>query len=209
MFKKYLLLIGFFIKISVAIGQDSVILKEPLYYRIATSFGIGAGFPKQIEASNNGISLGASFELEKNKAIYTLGYRFVSVIQFNIFETNNLTNNIQSTDLTYGRAFKIAMLSASINAGLGYVTSVERGALISSTSRGPGFLSGYDDVYEKIKYHNIGVPISLKVFWPPITQFGIGADFYVNINKNTFYGANFSLLFGKLGPKRIRRHGRK
>ena len=176
-------------------AKDSSALADALYYRFTLGNGIGKGYPM----SMNDIGVGGSLEfaIQNRKGIYSVGFR--GLTEFLIFGNSNVSNSVNSAEFTYGRVFRSDGLFTSISAGVGYITTEEKGEILSSV----GFLFFPINTYEKIIRHTIGFPISAKMFWVPARWYGIGAEFYVNFNsRNTFYGINLCHQFGKLKAKK-------
>lgn len=172
--------------------QDTTMDKK-LYYRLTLGAGLGSGYP--LQEDDFGIGGTVEFALQKQRNVYSLGIRGIQ--EFQIFDYSNVSNSVSSLDLCYGKSFGKRSFFASVSAGIGLVTFVQQGKLISTSG---GWFSSYSN-YEKNTAHTIGVPISVKLFWVPLSFTGVGLELFANINsKNTFYGINFSRQFGKLRP---------
>jgi hypothetical protein len=187
-----LLLLCFAIKIMQA--QDSLRKDNTIYYGTFLGYGIGSGFP----LPNNDVGLSFAFEImaQKAKSTFILGYRVVT--EFDFLNQSNVSNAIYSFDGMYGRVLKKRAFNGSINVGIGYVTSQEKGKLISSD----GLLFGSRE-YKKISSSTIGFPISVKAFWVPKKWIAIGGDAYLNINSIcSFWGIQIGAVLGKLPSKK-------
>lgn len=120
--------------------------------------------------------------------------------ELNVLGGYNVDNSISCFGITYGKAFQRKELFAGISAGIGLVTSQERGIFISSEGGWFGISN-----YEKIRRHSIGFPISAKILGVPSRVYGIGIEVYANLNRiSSFYGINLCHQFGKLRPKKMR-----
>ena len=172
-------------------SQDSSQIKPITYYRITVGGGLGRGYPQSgLEFGLSGI---IEIAVQKQKSIYALSVSGQQEI--GIFNFSNVQNSISSVNMMYGRVLSANNFFCSISAGVGYVFTEEKGAIIS---REGGWLFGIN-TYEKLNHSTIGVPISLKTFWVPVKFYGIGIDFNANINsKSSFYSVNFCHQIGKL-----------
>lgn len=175
-------------------AQDTLKVDNSLYYRLT----IGGGFGGGNSIPEDGIGANIEFALQKQKSVFAVSVRGME--EFMLFSNSNVVKSITSADITYGIIFKRKALYTSISAGVGWVTNVQEGKLLSR--EGGWLFSSY--TYEKLTYHNIDFPISAKIFWVPLKFYGIGVELFVNINKNTFYGINFCHQFGKLRPANIK-----
>lgn len=163
-----------------------------VFYYFLFGGGVGGGYPQQ-----EGSGIGAVLEVayEKNNGLFALTYR--ELAELKLFTHANVNNGMKSIDMSYGRTFRQGKFAASLNGGVSFVYSEEKGAFISGTN---GFFGlGSDRNYEKISRHAIGFPISVKFYGAPFKVFGAGLELYVNVNGiSNFYGVNFNFLFGKL-----------
>ena len=191
-FKIVGILFSLMINAGLVKSQDTLKTDKKLYYRLTMGVGIGSGYP--LQEDDYGIGGNIEFALQKQKAVYSLGISGVQ--EFQILGVSHPAKSIGSIDLTYGKALKRKSLYASLSAGAGWVTSVQRGKFLSSDGGWFG-----TDYYEKITHQTIGFPISVKIFWVPLSFTGVGLELYANINSlHTFYGINICRQFGKLRP---------
>jgi hypothetical protein len=175
-------------------GQDSTGVDRELY-RFTLGSGIGSGYPLQDGDVGFGGSIGFAFQ--KHNDVYALDARVLGELQ--IFDYSKVNNSISSVELNYGRGFKKNSFFSCVSAGIGWVTSVQKGKLLSR--QGDWFSSVSS--YEKITHHTIGFPISVKAFWVPLKFYGLGIELFININSiKTFYGINLCHQFGKLKAKK-------
>ena len=189
----YILTICFCFCFMKALSQDSSKTKTITYYRVTLGGGIGKGYPQAESQSGIGGTFRAAIQREKN--LYTVGTTALGEIK--IFNYSNVNNNISSIEVMYGKVLSSNKFFCSISGGLGYINSEEAGAFIS---REGGWLFGYYN-YERIKKSSVGIPISFQTFWIPTKFYGIGLDFYANINSiNSFYTVSLCHQFGKLRP---------
>ena len=187
----FALLQGYFVT-----AQDSSKTDVPLYYRVTLGGGIGSGYPLQVDGAGIGGLL--EFALQRKTSIYSLGIRGVE--EFNLLDASTPSNSVSSAEITYGKTFQARSFFASISAGVGYVTSLQKGELLQSTGSWFG-----NSTYEKITHHGIGFPVAAKILWVPCRVYGVGTELYVNINsQHTFYGINICHQLGKLRPRKIR-----
>ena len=176
-------------------AQDSLLKDNSKYYRFSLGNGIGSGYP--LQEDDIGIGGTLEFAVQQNKSAYSLGIRGLG--EFNLFSSSNVQNSVWSIDLSYGRVWKTRSFYSSLSTGIGMVTTEEKGKFLSST--GGWFVLS---TYERIINHTVGIPISAKFVWVPTRIYGIGTEFFVNINsRRTFYGINFFHQFGKLRSKKI------
>jgi len=174
-------------------SQDSSTIKPITYYRVTIGGGLGKGYPQS--ASETGIGGSLEATLQRKKKLYSVSTR--SLGEIGIFNNSNVNNNISSIELMYGKVLSTNTFFCSISGGLGYVYSEEKGEFISR--EGVWFFGYY--TFEKIKKSTFGIPLSFKIFYIPTKFYGIGLDFYANINaNNTFYTASLCHQFGKLRP---------
>lgn len=174
-------------------SQDSSTIKPITYYRVTIGGGLGKGYPQA--ASETGISASLEATIQRKTKLYSVSTR--SLGEIGIFDNSNVNNNISSIELMYGKVLSSNTFFCSISGGLGYVYSQEKGEFIS---REAVWFFGYY-TFEKIKKSTVGIPISFKIFYIPTKYYGIGLDFYANINSNnTFYTASLCHQFGKLRP---------
>ena len=175
------------------ISQDSSKPKTITYYSVTLGGGLGKGYPQA--ASEIGIGGTLRGTIQRKKNLYTIGTTGLG--EFKIFNLSNVYNNISSIEVMYGKAFSNNTFFCSISGGLGFLKSEEMGDFIS---RDGGWIFGYY-TYDKIKRSAVGIPISFQTFWIPAKFYGIGLDFYANINSiNSFYTISFCHQFGKLRP---------
>ena len=176
-----------------AISQNSSETKTTTYYRVTLGGGLGKGYPQAESETGVGGTLRGTLQRKKN--LYTLGTTALGEIK--IFNNSNVNNNISSLEFMYGRVLSTNNFFCSINGGLAFLKSEESGAFVS---REGGWIFGYY-TYEKIKRSSIGIPISFQTFWIPAKFYGVGLDFYANINSiSSFYTLSFCHQFGKLRP---------
>ena len=174
-------------------SQDSSTIKPITYYRVTIGGGLGKGYPQA--ASETGISASLEATIQRKTKLYSVSTR--SLGEIGIFNNSNVNNNISSIELMYGKVLSSNTFFCSISGGLGYVYSQEKGEFIS---REAVWFFGYY-TFEKIKKSTVGIPISFKIVYIPTKFYGIGLDFYANINaNNTFYTASLCHQFGKLRP---------
>ena len=180
-------------------SQDSSKIKPITYYRITVGGGLGKGYLQ----SELGFGLSGIIEIavQKQKSIYAINATSLYALsptsqqELGLFNFSNVRSNISTVNIMYGRVLSSNNFFCSISAGVGYVFTEEKGAIIS---REGGWLFGIN-TYEKLNHSTIGVPISLKTFWVPVKFYGIGIDFNANINsKSSFYSVNFCHQIGKL-----------
>ena len=172
-------------------SHDSSTIKPITYYKVSFGGGLGKGYPQS--ASETGIGGSLEATIQRKKKLYSVSTR--SLGEIGIFDNSNVNNNISSIELMYGKVLSTNTFFCSISGGLGYAYSDEKGEFIS---REGGWFFGYY-TFEKIKKNTIGFPISFKIFYIPTKFYGIGLDFYANINpNNTFYTASLCHQFGKL-----------
>ncbi len=117
------------LSVSFVKAQDTSKIDKKLYYRLTLGAGIGSGYP--LQQDDFGIGGTVEFALQKQKAVYSLGIRGVQ--EFEILGVSLPAKSISSIDLTYGKTLKRKSLYASISAGAGWVTSVQRGKFLSSS----------------------------------------------------------------------------
>lgn len=187
MFKKNIFLSLATIMISIStIGQDSTGKKKTVY-RVSLNMGIGKGYPQTPD--EGGIGGGLSLGIQEKKRIYEFGVRAVG--EFDLFNSYNVDNTVQSVDVTFGKFIERKYFFGSINAGIGLVTVIQRGLFISSE----GGLFGSSN-YERLKHNVIGMPISMKILCSD-NGYAIGIEIFVNVNKsNTFFGINLCNQIG-------------
>ena len=174
-------------------SQNSSTIKPITYYRVTIGGGLGKGYPQA--ASETGISASLEATIQRKTKLYSVSTR--SLGEIGIFNNSNVNNNISSIELMYGKVLSSNTFFCSISGGLGYVYSQEKGEFIS---REAVWFFGYY-TFEKIKKSTVGIPISFKIVYIPTKFYGIGLDFYANINaNNTFYTASLCHQFGKLRP---------
>ena len=174
-------------------SQNSSTIKPITYYRVTIGGGLGKGYPQA--ASETGISASLEATIQRKTKLYSVSTR--SLGEIGIFDNSNVNNNISSIELMYGKVLSSNTFFCSISGGLGYVSSQEKGEFISR--EGIWFFGYY--TFEKIKKSTVGIPISFKIVYIPTKFYGIGLDFYANINaNNTFYTASLCHQFGKLRP---------
>ena len=174
-------------------SQNSSTIKPITYYRVTIGGGLGKGYPQA--ASETGISASLEATIQRKTKLYSVSTR--SLGEIGIFNNSNVNNNISSIELMYGKVLSSNTFFCSISGGLGYVYSEEKGEFISR--EGIWFFGYY--TFEKIKKSTVGIPISFKIVYIPTKFYGIGLDFYANINvNNTFYTASLCHQFGKLRP---------
>ena len=174
-------------------SQNSSTIKPITYYRVTIGGGLGKGYPQA--ASETGISASLEATIQRKTKLYSVSTR--SLGEIGIFDNSNVNNNISSIELMYGKVLSSNTFFCSISGGLGYVYSQEKGEFIS---REAVWFFGYY-TFEKIKKSTVGIPISFKIVYIPTKFYGIGLDFYANINaNNTFYTASLCHQFGKLRP---------
>ena len=174
-------------------SQNSSTIKPITYYRVTIGGGLGKGYPQT--ASETGISASLEATIQRKTKLYSVSTR--SLGEIGIFDNSNVNNNISSIELMYGKVLSSNTFFCSISGGLGYVYSQEKGEFIS---REAVWFFGYY-TFEKIKKSTVGIPISFKIVYIPTKFYGIGLDFYANINSNnTFYTASLCHQFGKLRP---------
>lgn len=197
-FKKIFLCSCCFFWCSIkSIAQDSLSNKQVIYFRITAGGGIGKGYPQ----SEGQIGIGGSLEaaIQKKNNLYSLGIRTLG--EFVLFNNTNVHNNINSADIMYGKVLSAHVFFCSISGGISYVYSEQEGDLIS---REVGWFFGRYN-YQSIKTASVGLPLSFKTMWIPTKYYGIGIDFYANINRiNSFYSINFCHQFGRLRPSRAK-----
>ena len=173
-----------------AIAQDSA-KSNGTTYRVSMNMGVGKGYPQT--PNEGGIGGGLSLGIQQKKRIYEFGIRAVG--EFDLFNSYNVDNTIQSVDVTFGKFIERKYFFCSINAGVGLVTSTERGLFISSE----GGLFGTSD-YERLRHTVIGMPISAKILLVSNNVYALGIEVFVNLNKtNTFFGINLCNQFGNFG----------
>ncbi|HSN62153.1 MAG TPA: hypothetical protein VLR49_14535 [Ferruginibacter sp.] len=178
-------------------AQDSSKIAIPLYYRFTLGGGLGRGYP--LQADDFGVGGLLEFALQKKTNIYSLGIRGLGELE--LFEQSNVNNSVSSAEIAYGKVFETRSFFATISAGVGYITVLQKGELLS---REGGWFSSVNS-YQKIVHHTIGLPVAAKIIWVPSRVYGIGTELYVNINsRNTFYGINFCQQLGKLKAKKVR-----
>ena len=187
----YLLTICFCFFFVRGISQDSSAENPIIYYRITLGGGLGKGYPQNY--SETGIGGTFKIAVQRKKSLYTLSTTAVGEIA--LFDNSNVNNNISSIEVMYGKVLSTNKFFCNISGGLGFIRSQEKGAFIS---REGFWLFGYYN-YEKINKSTIGIPISFQTFWIPTKFYGVGLDFYANINaNNSFYVVSFCHQFGKL-----------
>lgn len=189
----YLLTICFCFCFMKVLSLDTSKTKTITYYRFTLGGGLGKGYPQA--ESQNGVGGTFRAAIQRKKKLYTLGTTGLGEIK--ILNYSNVNNKISSLEVMYGRVLYANKIFCSISGGLGYINSEETGAFIS---REGSWLFGYY-TYEKIQRSSVGIPISFQTFWVPAKFYGIGLDFYANINSiNSFYTVSLCHQFGKLRP---------
>jgi hypothetical protein len=200
-YQKLFFTIAFSVILFFVKGQDIISEeKSNTFYIVTTGFavgmgpGIGKSFPTN--AANIGLGLNVDFALQKNKWLYSIGYRVIS--DFQIVNTTKGKNNVQTTEITFGKSLKNNLLSINISSGISRVVYKKQDALIKEYTQGSGLFNIYRE-YSMYKENYIGVPISLKLFLLPLKYYGVGLEFYANINKGSnYFSINLSSQFGKL-----------
>ena len=175
-------------------AQDSLRKDNRLYYGVIIGYGVGGGFPSTVH--DLGLSGRLELMAQKGNSTFGLGGRFAA--EFSVLDNSNVISAIYSFDGMYGRVYKKRAFNCSMNMGFGYVTTQEKGKLISSDGQWFGRRE-----YEKIKSSTIGFPMSFKAFWVPQKWIAVGGEAYLNINSiSSIYALNFGVAFGHLRFKK-------
>lgn len=195
-FKIVGILFSLMINAGLVKSQDTLKTDKKFNCRLTIGVGMGSG-PSQED--DYGIGIMGEFAVQRKNNVYALGIRRVEGLQ--ILGVSHPTNSNNCLDITYGKVFTKGSFFSCISAGIGCIEGIRQGKYLSSTGGWFG-----DSYYEKIRFYTIGFPISAKIFWILSRFYGLGIELFVNINKNTFYGINFSHQFGKLRPAKIKRN---
>ncbi len=161
------------------------------FYRFTVGAGIAAG--GTIEG-NPGICGTIELAYQRKKQLFAAGVNGLSGLH--VLRESNFENEVNSVNVTYGRAFVNESFWAAVNCGISFIEMTEKGAIISSEYN--GFIFGNRIIYEKITTHIIGLALSGKAM--SLQKYiGGGLELFVNVNsKASFGGINLCLQLGKL-----------
>ena len=124
---------------------------------------------------------GTSFSLNAN-----IAYQFdKNMLSLRVVDVGKVFGkNLTDYGLLYGYSLNSTSFFSSIGAGFAIVSGIKDNGLFNKSENiGP----------------TVGLPIEAKLFWRPITAFGLGLYFFADVNpENFFAGTTLSLQFGKL-----------
>ena len=178
-----------------AVKAQDTLKNNRSYYRFTITGGFGNGYSQ--ETNDIGIGFGLEFETQRKQHLFNIGIHQLE--QFEILGISIPNLSVISFDVMYGKILSDKKLYSSINIGIGYLQKISHGELISYDH---GIFG--NEYYQKIKEYRFGIPISLKFFGVPKSYFGMGVNFYANINKHSFYIITSGFQFGKLRDKKIK-----
>lgn len=184
------LILSIFTILQQPLRAQDTLVKKPLW-RISILVGISNGHEQQ--ENNYGIAFGIDAIYEKSKNLFSLGLRSSSQIQ--LFDVQNSPVSLTTINTMIGRRLTTTNFYVAVNTGISYNLGVARGALLPGTG-------SFD--YEKIKYTTVGIPLNFQFMILGGNNWGIGFDYYHNINKykdvNSF---TFSVQVGRFRKKKF------
>jgi hypothetical protein len=155
------------------------------------SLGVGPG--SVAGSSQSWIAARFAVQWSKGSNLWTIGTAGCS--EFDIFGSMQPNEYARDYGLLYGKRWSGAMGYVSASAGLGLVAGMRRGKYTGNS--GEWFFG--TSYYEEKPFVTVGAPVDVQFVLAPIKFFGLGLDFFGNVNpKRSFGGGMLSLFVGQL-----------
>jgi hypothetical protein len=133
-------------------------------------------------------SLGINFSYQINKGLIL--FHCIYNVEFGVFLPSPL-ESVWDFGAFYGRFAKTSYGFASVSGGVSYVGGVRQGRYLRT--------EGFSNIYEKLTFNTVGIPIEGQLFWTPTSHFGIGIYGFANMNpEKSLFGCLLCIKIGKL-----------
>lgn len=158
---------------------------------------LDAGMGSYVSSGSNGVLFGGALvgykgkHFLKGRMLY--GDEMSDLVDIG---TDQPVENFWSVGMQYGRGVNTKSVTLYFSAGLGIVSGVKRGALISHDG---GWFGGNN--YERIEYFAPSVPVDVTISFKPFRKFGMGFSIVSDFNgKNSYTGFVLAISMGQQNP---------